>query len=298
MQPRKILLDTDIGDDIDDAFALALCARMQSLELVGVTTVFRNTADRAQLVARLTEDCGKTVPIVAGERLPIKEPIHVFNKDDATAPELQHVCQWSDAYADYPVNEGAVDYIIDMVKQYGSELTIVPIGPMTNIARAIQKAPEVMRTVGSIVEMGGWFTNYVPEWNILCDPEAADIVWSSGIPVYAVGLDVTLQCTLDESLLGDFRSSDLAHNKRIVEWLDKWFAFFNFDKSVMHDPLAVVSVTKPVCSFEKRYVKVDLTDKRGAAQVSNEPMEGYSPIFVATAVDKQLFYETVRSELL
>ena len=147
------------------------------------------------------------------------------------------------------------------------------------------------------MQMGGWFTNYVPEWNILCDPEAAHVVWSSGIEVYAVGLDVTLQCALDESLLNDFRNSQLAHNKVIVGWLDRWFAFFNFEKSVMHDPLAVASCFEDICTFEKKYVKVNLTDKRGAVLCSDSEGEGY-PIFTATAVDKNKFYSAVRKVLL
>lgn len=298
MVKRKILLDTDIGDDIDDAFALALALKKADLETVGVTTVFRNTADRAQQVKKFLEVAGKSLPVYAGERLPYKEPFHAFEKDGEGAPEKQHICQWEESYANYPVEENGVDFIIENVKKYGKELTIVPIGPMTNIARAIEKAPDVMKQVGGIVHMGGWFTNCVPEWNILCDPEAADIVYRSGIDVYAVGLDVTLQCELDDGLLEDFRKSEKPENKQLVQWLDRWFAYFNFEKSVMHDPLVVACIGNDVCSFEKKYVKVNLTDNRGAIEVSDTECEGMMPVCVATAVDKKKFYAIVRNNLL
>ena len=294
----KFLLDTDIGDDIDDSFALALLVKAGGENLLGVTTVFRNTADRAQQATQLLKTLGRSdVPVYAGERLPIKEPIHVFAKDSDELPENQHICQWNENYAGYPVKEGAVDYIIECAEKYGENLVILPIGPLTNIARAIEKAPDTMKKVGKIVQMGGWFSNYEPEWNILCDPEAAHTVWSFSVPVYAVGLDVTLKCTLDKDLLTEFRNSEKPYNKQIIEWLDKWFAFFNFDKSVMHDPLAVASYFEDVCTFEKKYVKADLTEKRGAARCSDNENEGY-PIFVATAVDREKFYSFVRKNLL
>ena len=294
---KKVIIDTDIGDDIDDAFALALLSRFENANLIGVTTVFRNTANRAQQATHLLKVLNKEVPVFAGERLPEKEPIHLFAKDTNEQPENQRTCQWSEEYAGYPVNNGAVDFIVESAKKYGEDLVIIPVGPLTNIARAIEKAPEIMKKVGKIVQMGGWFTNYVPEWNILCDPEAAHTVWSFGIPVYAVGLDVTLQCALDQTLLNDFRTSTLEHNKLIVSWLDKWFDYFNFEKSVMHDPLAVASCFEDICTFEKKYVKVNLTDKRGAVLCSDNENSGY-PVFVATKVDKNKFYSTVRKALL
>ena len=99
----KILLDTDIGDDIDDSFALALLSKTAGENLIGVTTVFRNTSDRAQQALQLLKKLNVTVPVYAGERLPIKEPIRFFNKDNDTPPENQHPCQWSEEYGDYPV---------------------------------------------------------------------------------------------------------------------------------------------------------------------------------------------------
>lgn len=295
---KKIIIDTDIGDDIDDAFALALLSRMEGVEVVGVTTVFRNTLDRAQQAIHLLKALGKEIPVYAGERLPIKEHVHPFSFEKGDNLENAHTCQWGKECENYPVREGAVDFIIECAQKYGKDLVIMPIGPLTNIARAIQKAPQIMKKVGQIVQMGGWFTNYLPEWNIVCDPEAANVVWSFGLPVYAVGLDVTLQCSFDEGMLQEFKTSSLIHNKIIMGWFERWFNSFRFEKSVMHDPLAIASYFDEVCTFKKKYVKVNLTDKRGAVECYDSPFDRSYPIYTAVSVDKEKFYSIVKRTLL
>lgn len=286
---KKIIIDTDIGDDIDDAFAIALAARLKDVELVGVTTVFRNTEARAQLAERLLKTLGASVPVYAGEAKPYQEPVRLFERDGG---EDALPCQWEEAYAT-PVTGGAVEFLKECAAAYGKELTIVAIGPMTNVARAIERYPAEMKGTGRIVSMGGSFTKFMPEWNYLCDPEAADAVIRSGIPFYAVGLDVTLTCPLEAGLMEKFASSPKEENKLLTLWLGRWFDYFHFEKSVMHDPLAVASVVSDVCTFEKRCVEVDLTDARGAVHVG----EG-SEIYVATKADKERFYAAVERALL
>jgi inosine-uridine nucleoside N-ribohydrolase len=128
---------------------------------------------------------------------------------------------------------------------------------------------------------------------------AADIVFRSGVKVYAVGLDVTLQCILDQQLLGSFRTSADPANKLIIEWMDRWFDTFHFEKSVMHDPLAVASVFAPVCKFEKQYVRVVKEgEKRGAIAVARQEDIDFSPIYVAVSVDREGFYDLIREKLL
>ncbi len=295
---KKVVIDTDIGDDIDDAFALALAATLKKTEIVGITTVFRNTADRAQQTEKLLSVIGKDVPVYAGERFPYKEPFHPFQKDGDRFLEKQHICQWQPEYSSFPVTQGAVDFLVECAEKYGDELIVVSLAAMTNIARAMEKNPAALKSVDSIVAMGGWFTKCEPEWNILCDPEAADIVFCSGVPLYMVGLDVTLRCVLDKDLLGEFRSSETPCNRLLTLWLDRWFAYFSFEKSVMHDPLAVATLEEDVCKFEKKYVKVDTTNRRGVTLVSKEPAAGYVPVNVAVDVDSERFYRLLRTNLL
>ena len=294
---KKIILDTDIGDDIDDAFALALLLGSPEVQLEGVTTVFRNTLKRAQLAKKLINAAGAEVPVYAGERIPIKEPFHLFAKDGACAPEESSPCQWAEEY-EAPVKAGAVDFLIEKAKELKGELTVLAIGPLTNLGRAIERDRAAMQGIGKIVLMGGSFSNHQPEWNILCDPEAAQTVIASGIPVYAVGLDVTLKCPLSEGLLDDFTQSGKEVNKLLSLWLKRWFDFFNFEKSVMHDPLAAATLLKEdICAFKQVYVKTDEA-VRGALLVSDVPKEGYSPVYTADRVNRDEFYALIRERML
>lgn len=294
---QKIIIDTDIGDDIDDAFAIALAARLPEAEIVGVTTVFRNTKARAQLVKKLLDGLGTETTVRAGEAFPLKEPFHLFAKDTG-APETSTPCQWDESYRKYSEEEGAVEFLAESAERWGGELCIAAIGPLTNLARAIERYPDKMKKCGKIVSMGGSFQKFMSEWNYLCDPEAADIVIKSGIPFYAVGLDVTMTCPLEEGLLEKFNASEEPYNRILSQWLKRWFDFFGFEKSVMHDPLAIASIFLDVCRFERRFVKVDLDKERGAVYVSDKEEAGYSPVFVATGADRNKFYQTVESALL
>lgn len=291
----KIIFDTDIGDDIDDAFALALACSVPQTEILAVTTVFRNTLARAKQAAKLLRTAGKkNVPVYVGCGMPLSGNIPLF-KDEADDPLTAIPCQYDEAMSDLPVRDNAVDEIIRLARRNSGDITIVTLGAMTNLAAALTKAPDIAEDIARVVSMGGWYGNPVPEWNILCDPVAADIVFRSGLNVYAVGLDVTLQCALEPSLLEEFRDSSVPLNKLLTQWLDKWFAFFNFEKSVMHDPLAMASVFETVCTFTKKSVRVVTDgDNRGAVV----PDSDGASIFVADSVDKNKFYGIIRQYLL
>ncbi len=295
----KILLDTDIGDDIDDAFALSLALKSKDIDLVAVTTVFRNTLFRARQAKQLISVAGKTVPVYAGEGMPTDGVIPNFSFTEEGDLLKTPPCQYDDGMEAFKTEDNAVDAIISYAEKYKGELIVVTIGAMTNLFKALKKDPSVARKIKKVVSMGGWFTNFEPEWNILCDPLAVQGVIDSGVEVDFVGLDVTLKCPLDDTLLDDFRNSSDPSNKLIVKWLDKWFKTFNFAKSVMHDPLAVASIITDVCTFERLYVKV-ITEgqKRGAIEVKKEQTEGYKPVNVALSVDKDKFYGTIRDVML
>lgn len=296
----KILLDTDIGDDIDDSFALALAAKSDEFDVVAVTTVFRNTLCRARQCAKLLDVLGKDVPVYAGESLPMDGVIPSFAHDNGGDMTKTVPCQYDESMDGYATNDNAVQAIVDFADKYAGEAVVVTIGAITNLARALELRPDIAGKIKKVVMMGGWFGNFAPEWNILCDPVAVKKVYDSGIEVYATGLDVTLQCVLDDKLLDDFRASRDPSNKLIVSWMDKWFATFNFEKSVMHDPLAVATlIDDTVCNFETKYCRVVTSgDKKGAIEVSDVAKAGFVPVHVATSVDKDKFYGIVRKRML
>ncbi|HAK05350.1 MAG TPA: hypothetical protein DCM23_01440 [Firmicutes bacterium] len=296
MEKFKVILDTDIGDDIDDAFALALMHSHPGFELIGVTTVYRDTKARAQMVAKYFDAVGeKHIPIRAGESLPIKEPLKTLPNELDT---LGKPCSWDESYQEYPVNkESAVDFIISQAHRFAREMVLVPIGALTNIARAIQKDPTIVKKIKKIVMMGGWFTNHAPEWNIIVDPEAADIVFRSGIPIDAIGLDVTLKCTFESDLLDELFTRTDSRTQLLAFWFKKWQESTKCSKSVMHDPLAVATIVAPVCEFSARRVRVNLTSLRGATDVLDVDDSDGNIISTADTINRDMFYTLLRKEL-
>jgi len=297
MKQIPIILDTDIGDDIDDAFALALLHSLPEIHLLGVTTVYRDTKARAQMVQKyfLTVHESK-IPVRAGDGYPFKEPLKTLPNEKDT---LGKPCSWDPLCEELPVHsEHAVDFIIRQVHSHSGELVLVPIGALTNIAKALQKDPSIVKKVKKIVLMGGWFTNHVPEWNILCDPEAADIVFRSGVEINCIGLDVTLQCTLDENLLNTLFHRPDPQSQLLSFWFRLWQKSTQFAKSVMHDPLAAATLVAPVCTFVPKRVKVNLTTLRGAIDILSDDSSEGSVVYVAETLNRAQFFDLFRRQLL
>lgn len=290
----KVIFDTDIGDDIDDSFALGLVLKNPNFETLAVTTVFKNTVARAKQAKALVELSGKKIPVYVGEVYPYSGNITGFSMDSGDLATILP-CQYDNSMDDLEIEYNAAEAIVRLAKLHSKELIIFAVGAMTNVARAIELDPSIVNDIKAVYQMGGWFTNFVPEWNIICDPEACDIVYKSGVSVYAVGLDVTLQCPLDGNLLEDLRNSKDPMTNRIFVWLDRWFDYFHFEKSVLHDPLAITALyEEKTLEFKPLYVKVVLEgEKRAAMLVSEEAVDGYSLINVAYDVHKEKFFEII-----
>lgn len=293
---KKVIIDTDIGDDIDDAFALAyLLNQPQAVDILGVTTVFLNTRLRARQVKHLFHLAGRhDIPVYAGIGKPYVKP----------AREDGPLCQFTDDLMqercradneDEPL-ETAIDYIIEMARTHGEELTILSIGPLTNIARAIEKAPEVMANVGCYIMMGGCFFDQFLEWNILCDPEAARIVFDAPINLTCIGTDVTNACDLTiaqrDQILADHSTPLNSYLATIFKlWLD------NTGRVVptLHDPLAAsMLVDDSFVSYKKQRVRVEINGEltRGMTVNFNRCYHGCTPINtvrVASAIDAGAF---------
>jgi len=195
---EKIILDTDIG--VDDALALILALKSRELQLEAVTTVSGNVhVDKSTKNAlKILELMGRRdVPVASGAAKPLRRKLHtaehIHGKDglgDSGLPEPKIK----------PVDKNAVDLIIEKISENPGEIILVPIGPLTNLALAIKREPQVTEKIKGIVLMGGAYgvTPYgygnvtpVAEFNIYTDPEAAKIIFESGIKITAIGLDVT-----------------------------------------------------------------------------------------------------------
>jgi len=192
--PQLVIIDTDIGDDIDDAFAIALALQSPEVKVVGITTAWGNTPLRTRLVLRFLRDTGHAeIPVATGpEKYPAKGTL-TFSQSNYAERE--------------PVDAkspSAVDFLLDQIRKHPGEITLVAIGPETNLGAAFEKEPNTFRKLKRIVLMGGSvYRGYdpipypaapskpTPEWNILCDAPAAGKVFTSGVPLYVMPLDST-----------------------------------------------------------------------------------------------------------
>ncbi|WP_308634977.1 nucleoside hydrolase [Paenibacillus silvisoli] len=234
MERTKIIIDTDIGDDIDDALAIAFALESPELEVIGITTVFKNVTARAKIAVNLLKTAGREdIPVYAGIGSPI------LNKVDLNEIPNQY-SEEKDGHAD-GFEPTAIDFIIDSVMKSDGDLTLVPIGPLTNIAIAILKEPKLKTKVKEIVMMGGCFYSHLSEWNIRCDPEAARIVFESGIPIKAVGLDVTVQCVLSQDDVNRLMNKPRQTAAYLPELVQRWQQVTDHTP-MMHDPLAICAV--------------------------------------------------------
>lgn len=256
---EKFIIDTDIGDDIDDALAISLAFRLDA-DVIGITTAFKNTQLRARQANKLLSLLERQdVPVYAGYGDSIKIKNDNEHRICQYTPDLEMKCYEPINSKEGCEGESAIDFMIEMAEKYGKELTIIGLAPLMNIARAIQKAPDAMKKVGRIVLMAGAFYEQFVEWNILCDPEAAKIVLDFDVPVYCCGTDVTIPCmvTPEEYHLMVQEDSD-----PLVQYLSvivrKW-AKTSGRVPILYDPLAVYyAVTGNSVEFEKKMIGVEL----------------------------------------
>lgn len=255
----KYIIDMDIGDDIDDALALLLAMDM-NIEIVGITTVFKNTRERARITKKLLKLFGRgyeSVPVYAGYGKPLQ----------GTADEVGHLCQYTedlekDIYSpDGESPEDAIDFIIECCRRYRDDLTVIAIGPFTNIAKVIEKAPDALGLAKKVVIMGGAYFRQYADWNVSCDPPAAKIMFASLKGIHCLGADVTHKLRLSD----DDDEAIAAYNGEsgVLGYISELYRLWKGEKGkagVLHDPLAVYySADGTVCECKVGSVAV-ITD--------------------------------------
>ena len=266
MAPRKIIIDTDPGQDDAVAILLAL-ACPDELEVLGLTCVAGNvpldlTSKNARIICELA---GRTdVKVFAGCDRPLGRDLvtaeHVHGKTGLDGPNLPDPTM--------PLAEGhAVDFIIDQLREFApGTITLCPLGPLTNIATALQKAPDIAKRVAKIVLMGGGYFeggNITPtaEFNIYVDPQAADIVFKSGIPIVVMPLDVTHKALVTKPRNDAFRALNTPVGTAVAQMTD-FFERFDKEKygsegAPLHDPCVTAYLLKPDL-FTGRHINVEI----------------------------------------
>ncbi|HCI78232.1 MAG TPA: hypothetical protein DHW02_00920 [Ktedonobacter sp.] len=247
-QPYNVLIDTDIGDDIDDAFALAVALHSPELILRGVSTVFGDTQRRAQLARYLLHVFGHDdIPVSAGASTPLvpRRP-HAQPSGVAQASILEKR-NIDVASITLDVRSGA-ELIIDMARAYYGQLTLICIGPLTNIALALLIEPDLPTAIRNIVMMGGSSSIALPEWNIRNDVKAAEIVLTSGIPVTLIGMNITLRCSMRRRDIEELSTCDTPETHLLTSLIDIWRQHrprWHPPLPYLHDPLTVAALCNP-----------------------------------------------------
>ena len=262
--PRKIIIDTDPGQD--DAFAILLAlASPEEVEVLGITAVAGNVALKwternARIICELA---GKPhVKVFAGCAAPLKRKLvtaeHVHGKTGLDGPLMVEPTMALQA-------GHGVDFIIDTLRTApAGTVTLCALGPLTNIATAFQRAPDIIPRVSQIVLMGGGYFeggNITPvaEFNIYVDPEAADIVFRSGISLVVMPLDVTHKALTTRARVEAFRTLGSNVGRVAAEWAD-FFERFDMEKygsegAPLHDPCVIAYLIRPDL-FKGRHVNV------------------------------------------
>ncbi|MGR3623369.1 nucleoside hydrolase [Pseudophaeobacter sp.] len=254
----KLIIDTDPG--IDDAMAIFYAAAAPDIELLGLSTIFGNvtTPIATRNALRLLEAADLSLPVAHGAEAPLAMP--PFSPSAQVHGEEGFGDIPAETPRGLPVAEDAADFLIRMAREHKGELVLCPIGPLTNIALAIQRDPDFVTNVKRIVIMGGSLEeggNITPhaEANIYHDPHAADVVFAAGSKVVMVGLDVThrILCTQEDFSAIAGQSPELGG--MLQKMSEFYLAFYatvgKFDGCSLHDPAAVIACTNPEL-FEMR----------------------------------------------
>lgn len=295
---HRVLLDCDPG--LDDALAILLAHGDENIELVGITTVAGNVGlqHTTRNALELREYLGfPNVPVARGAAEPItgepRSAAHVHGEHGlgqirlpvATLP---------------PSDEHAVDFIVSTLKRSPGAVHVVAIGPLTNIALALEREPAIARWAASFTIMGGSFTRgnatVAAEFNIYADPEAAKIVFDADWQVVMIGLDLTLQAQANEAVVGRLRQLGRLGDELIVPLATFYFdpKAPGWDGQAVHDVCAVAYVARPDL-FATRPARVDIETKgdftRGMTVVDFDP--AIPNALVATKLDVEGFWAYV-----
>jgi len=249
---EKVIIDTDIGDDVDDAFALALAVKSPEFEILGVTTTFGDTESRARIVERFLGEVGRAeIPVMAGK---------------ATAPRPMSQRRYAESgHFTKSAHGDASDFLLDQIRRHPGEITLIAIGPLINVGAAIDKDVATFRKLKRVVIMGGairkGYGDYgynehvppMPEWNILNDIQSAQKLFTSGVPLFVMPLDST-QLKLDEVK----RAFLFARGTAVTDQLAILYHLWAQETPTLFDPMAVAFALKPeLCPVTALHIRVD-----------------------------------------
>lgn len=301
---RKIVLDCDPGHD--DAVAIMLALSSEQLEVLGITVVAGNqTLEKtARNALAIVEYLHKDVPVVPGSERPLK-------RSGRICPEI-HGVSGLDGF-DFPpakktfAGRDAVRFIGDVLRTHQA-VTLVATGPLTNIAKVLLRYPALKDHIEEIVLMGGAVGagNMTPfaEFNILVDPEAASIVFSSGVRIRMLGLDVTRRLIVRPDILARMKKipgpAAVLFTALMKTFNENQQRFFHLPGGPLHDPATIVALLEPaVFAFQPMHVMIDVSTGEKAGQTVCQAPKDKEDInaYVALDVDIDRFWDVIAAGL-
>lgn len=264
----KIILDTDIGDDIDDALALGLILGCHELELLGVSTVFGNVVARARQARTILKVAGDRfahIPVCAGCGASMSSrPLHNLKSYlDNQLPNQDPSCLPEDQLPKLDARH-AVSFLVEHLAS--GDVIPVTIGAMTNLAMAMVMDWKLTQRIPRIVCMAAEFRRPVAEWNIRCDPEAAHVVFSSGVPIDVTPFHIGTQATFHPADVERLDRSGRPLAARLAMAVKNWQDAHHGDATHplpmphLYDPMAVATIIRPdLCTWKRGEVRVELS---------------------------------------
>ncbi|KAJ0028098.1 hypothetical protein Pint_35998 [Pistacia integerrima] len=303
LPPSKLIIDTDPG--IDDSMAILMAFQTPQLEILGLTTIFGNvtTEDATRNALLLCEIAGcPGVPVAEGSSEPLK----------GGTPRVADFVHGSDGLGNISLpppkskkcDKSASEFLVEKVSEYPGEVSVLALGPLTNLALAIKRDSSFASKVKNIVILGGAFfalgnVNPAAEANIYGDPEAADVVFTSGANIVVVGINITTQVKMTDADLLELAESKGKHAQLLSD-MCKFYRDWHVKSDgvygiFLHDPVSFVAVVCPdLFTYKKGVVRVEthgisvghtLMDQGLKRWNGSNPWTGYSPVSVAWTVN-------------
>lgn len=266
---QKVILDTDIGDDIDDAFALALAVSSPKLEVIGVTTAWGDTDLRARLTERFLKGSGHgDIPVAAG---PKTHASSIFTQARWAEAEPEPAKGWPDA----------TDFTLDAIRRNPGQITLIAIAPFSNVGALMDRDPATFRKLKRVVLMGGsihrrygdlgYFPDRgpEPEYNIVMDVASSKKLFTSGVPIEMMPLDST-QLKFDEVMRDTVFSRATPMTDALLSLYEEWRASTGSPTPTLFDAMAVAAAIDPaLCPTTPMHIEID--DKGFTRPVAGSP---------------------------
>lgn len=316
-EKKKIIIDTDPG--IDDAMAIFIALRSPEVEVIGLTTIFGNV-----YTTLATRNALHLLEVAERSDIPVAEGSHVTIMQ-STKLRVADFVHGSDGLGNQnfpppkgkPIDQSAAAFLVEQANLYPGKVTVVALGPLTNIALAVQLDPAFPEKIGQIVVLGGAFSvngnvNPAAEANIFGDPDAADIVFTSGADILTVGINVTHQVVMTDADREKLAKSEGKFAQYLCKILEFYFSYHSDAYSIkgvyLHDPTTLLAAVNPsLLTYTTGVVRVqtsgitrgltlfDTTKKRYGeiTEWSNKPT-----VKVAVTIDAPAVFELVMDRLM